>query len=206
MQALTYIPHSSSMPFVLPTPTIVRAQPLVAPTLLPDATTLDQFSPGSTCPRHPAGSTTTGAPRGLQVTAAIPTPIFDESPPRTSQLIPRVSDDRLPCATKQQRELWARTMLPIDVQLALNNPFGKDNICQSFYSDVLFRHTLVFLFKSGFLGSAATKRLLKSYPLARRLDRLMRQYQDADFRPLRNGWSASDYGPKEFLQKLSTLW
>jgi hypothetical protein len=53
--------------------------------------------------------------------------------------------------TKQQREVWVQVHLPTAVQLQLAEPYGKDTHTQSFYGEIQFRHTLIFVFKSGFL-------------------------------------------------------
>jgi hypothetical protein len=89
--------------------------------------------------------------------------------------------------TKQQREIWVQCNLPTAVQLQLSEPYGKDSQCQSFYGEIQFRHTLIFLLKSGFLSST-DRQILSSptaYPKAALLYDLLLDHRTVDFSSLR---------------------
>ena len=94
-------------------------------------------------------------------------------------------------AGKQAREAFGRDNLPSRVQLHLNKPFGKDNIAQSFLPEVCLAHVLIFVYKSGSLSGTDRNELAAASPDAHRLDRLIKDHQDVDFRPLQGfqtGW------------------
>ena len=67
----------------------------------------------------------------------------------------------------------------------LDQPFGKDNIHQTFTSEAAFRHILLPLFKSLFLSADDWYTLCNAYHLASTLDDLLTEYSQIDFRPLR---------------------
>jgi hypothetical protein len=89
-------------------------------------------------------------------------PTFDETkpPPITSEVTNQKKIFTNPAETttnilqkprkfrrvsQAEREQFVRTKLPVELQKALNEPFGKNNIRQSFYSEVKLRHVLVFV-------------------------------------------------------------
>lgn len=110
-------------------------------------------------------------------------------PPITSEVTPL--DKRAKPLQKQvhrtrtQREDWAKDNLPDRVQLLLEQPFGKDNINQSFTSDLRFRHVLIFLYRSGYLSRRVRSHLEKACWLAKNLAKIIRQYKPTNFQPLR---------------------
>jgi hypothetical protein len=82
----------------------------------------------------------------------------DEPPPVTSVVTHREQLFTQPAATtttilsqprqsrrasQAEREQFVK--LPLDLQKALKEPFGKDNIRQSFFSEVNFHHVLMFV-------------------------------------------------------------
>ena len=96
--------------------------------------------------------------------------------------------------TSARLDKFASEVLPTSVQVQLAQPFGKDNIKQSFTSEKCFRHILLPLFKSGFLPCRAKKALATASIDARRLLQLIKRYRDVDFRPLQGfqaDWEAT---------------
>ena len=73
------------------------------------------------------------------------------------------------------------------MQVLLDNPFGKETKTQSFTTDVLFCHVLVFIVKLGYTTVDDRNTLGYAYPLARRLFKILRTLKNTDFRPLRGG-------------------
>jgi hypothetical protein len=61
-------------------------------------------------------------------------------------------------ATRVAREAFAALVLPECIRAAVNNPFGKDNLQQSFMSEAAFRHVLLPLFRSRFLGARQVRK------------------------------------------------
>jgi hypothetical protein len=90
--------------------------------------------------------------------------------------------------TKQQREVWVQVHLPTAVQLQLAEPYGKDTRTQSFYGEIQFRHTLIFVLKSGFLDPIDRSALSSptAYPKAALLCQLLQNHRNVDFTPLRH--------------------
>jgi hypothetical protein len=86
--------------------------------------------------------------------------------------------------TTKRLEQFATTVLPSSVQVQLAQPFGKDDINQSFYSEKCFRHILLPLLKSGYLSCRATKKLEIASQRARQLQQLRKKYTPIDFQPL----------------------
>ena len=75
--------------------------------------------------------------------------------------------------------------LPSKVRVTLDQPFGKDNINQSFTADCRLRHVLLPLFKSNFLGAVDHSCLERAYRPALVLRRLLHDHANVDFSPLR---------------------
>ena len=86
--------------------------------------------------------------------------------------------------TTKRLEQFASTILPSSVQVQLAQPFGKDDINQSFYAEKCFRHILLPLLKSGYLSCRATKKLEIASIRVRQLQQLRKKYTPIDFRPL----------------------
>jgi hypothetical protein len=112
---------------------------------------------------------------------------------RESRVASRISQVTFPSSvnhqmTKQQREIWVQINLPTAVQLQLDEPYGKDTQAQSFYGELQFRHTLIFVLKSGFLDSIDRNVLFSSaaYPKADLLYQLLQDHRAVDFTPLRH--------------------
>ena len=83
--------------------------------------------------------------------------------------------------------------LPDKVRITLNQPFGKDNINQSFTADCRLRHVLLPLFKSNFLEGADISQLAIAYRPAFVLRRLLREHANVDFSSLPGyplGWES----------------
>lgn len=97
---------------------------------------------------------------------------------------------------KQAREKFALT-LSDRVQTVLNQPFGKENIVQSFVAEASLRHILLPLWKSGFLTETeeeweepghigtAWKYLAQALPEAAQFITLVKEHLDIDVNPLR---------------------
>ena len=97
--------------------------------------------------------------------------------------------------TTKRLEQFASTVLPSSVQVQLAQPFGKDDINQSFYAEKCFRHILLPLLKSGYLSCRATKKLETASQRARQLQQLRKKYNPIDFRPLQGfqaDWEATN--------------
>ena len=86
--------------------------------------------------------------------------------------------------TTARLDNFAATILPPKVQINLAQPFGKDSLLHSFYSQNCFRHVLLPVLKSGFLSCKATKNLEKASRRARQLQMLRKKYSKVDFLPL----------------------
>lgn len=78
-----------------------------------------------------------------------------------------------------------KTLLPDKVRVTLDQPFGKDNINQSFTADCRLRHVLLPLFKSGFLAQCDLSNLEFAYRPAFVLHHLLSDHAGVDFSPLR---------------------
>ena len=89
-------------------------------------------------------------------------------------------------ATRVAREAFAALVLPERIRAAVNNPFGKDNLQQSFMSEAAFRHVLLPLFRSRFLGACQVRKLERNYKPALKLPQMLRDYSHIDFSSLRN--------------------
>ena len=85
--------------------------------------------------------------------------------------------------SKKEREAFAAT-LPTKVQLMLNQPFGKDNLNQSFKAEARLHHVLLPLFRSGFLGDDDWANLGAGCKEARTIIDLLGEHGGIDFRPL----------------------
>jgi hypothetical protein len=86
---------------------------------------------------------------------------------------------------KAQLEDFARNNLDSYALEMLDNPFGKDNLLQTFTSEAAFRHVLIPLWKSGFLCSFDWDNLAKGNEYACDLLALLSEYGDVDFNQLR---------------------
>ena len=86
--------------------------------------------------------------------------------------------------TTAKLEAFAAAELPSDVQIQLNQPFGKGNMFQSFLSEKCFRHILLPVLKSGYMSRNSIKRLERASFRARQLGMLLKRYAHVDFRPL----------------------
>ena len=75
--------------------------------------------------------------------------------------------------------------LPTSTKLRLEESFGKDNIRHSFSTDCCFRHSVLFLLKSGFLSDACFLSLQKASLHVTTMAYLLRRYARIDFSPLR---------------------
>jgi hypothetical protein len=106
--------------------------------------------------------------------------------PRNSQVT--LSRSVTKSMTKHQREVWAQVTLPTAVQLQLDEPYGKDTRSQSFTSEIRFRHTLIFLLKSGFLDVLDRQNLSSppAFPKAALLYNLLQDHLNVDFLRLKS--------------------
>jgi hypothetical protein len=87
------------------------------------------------------------------------------------------------------REAFIRENLPTRVQIAMEQPFGKDSCLQSFFSEVTFRHTIPYLYNFGWLSKRDRKALEAACHLAKRYAILWKKHCRVDFRPARGYWS-----------------
>jgi hypothetical protein len=104
------------------------------------------------------------------------------------------------------REAWFGDTVPTRIQLAVTEPFGKDNNDQSFTSDVRFRHAHIFLLNSGFLTARDEASLFEADPLAKQLDHLVREHSAVDFRELRvykANWDEETTIPETAIQQVT---
>ena len=123
--------------------------------------------------------------------AELPTTSDHSPPPHTdlSQLPPSQQQQQHTSTSplnKHQRDTWCHQNLPTAVQLACDNQNGKNNIKQSFYSDVCFRHIVPHLHSSGLLTLGMRKTLGKAFPLYRRYLALLRTHRHIDISNLRH--------------------
>jgi hypothetical protein len=102
----------------------------------------------------------------------------------TSRLAPYLAT----AMTSTTRDAFIREQLPTRVQIALDQPFGKDSLSQSFYSEVNFRHTIPYLYNLGWLSKRDRSALEAALPVAKRYAILWKQHRDVDFRPARGFW------------------
>jgi hypothetical protein len=86
--------------------------------------------------------------------------------------------------TTQRLEQFVSTILPTNVQVQLDQPFGKDSLQHSFYSEISFCHILLPLLKSGYLSCRATKSLERASYRVRQLQQLRKKHVPLDFRSL----------------------
>jgi hypothetical protein len=86
----------------------------------------------------------------------------------------------------KEHEQWFKDNIPTAVQLAVEGNFGKPNINQSFFSAVTLRHVVPLLSKSGFVSRKTGKNMEKAFYPWLLYNRLRMEYQDIDFRPLRD--------------------
>ena len=93
--------------------------------------------------------------------------------------------ERMPTKmSKTEREAWFAKHIPTPIQLLLNQPFGKANHKQTFYSEVTLRHVVPHLYRSGFLSNRAKKSFEAGFYPAKTYSQLWRRYRPIDFRPL----------------------
>jgi hypothetical protein len=79
--------------------------------------------------------------------------------------------------------------LPTCVQIAMEQPFGKDSCLQSFFSEVTFRHTIPYLYNFGWLSKQDKKALEAACHLAKGYAILWKKHCRVDFCPARGYWS-----------------
>ena len=127
-------------------------------------------------------------------------PMEEEEPmiPITSQVMRDTPQLEFNLNNRKQRALMLKT-LPTDVQLKLNQPFGKDDLSHSFTNEANFRTILLPLLFSDFLEDDDWNTLCQCNLAARNLQSLLDDYGTVDFRPLRtnffrDGWQdATDF-------------
>ena len=170
------------------------------PPPLPKATLPPLSRSGAAPGNPPSPDTTPRSPHfefhlatGLPTLAQAPDDPVDANPPIHSLVIPSVPpstthDEYIPAtATRLSKAQWThfQESLPTATALRLEQSFGKDNINHSFTTQICFRHTFIFLLKSGLLVSADLNNLYQASPRAQLLSRLLQSHADIDFRPLR---------------------
>jgi hypothetical protein len=95
--------------------------------------------------------------------------------------------------------------LPLDLQKALDEPFGKNNIRQSFHSKVKFRHVLVFI--RDYLDLRTKEILSTASPEANLLEKFLLEYSNIDCTPIQGfqqDWKNQTGGIPEQRTKLFT--
>jgi hypothetical protein len=101
-----------------------------------------------------------------------------------SQFAQRSLDPQTPVfRSSADKEAFVRT-LPTATQLQLDQPFGKDQLNQSFYVQKSGQQALFLLFESGFMSARVKKKLERVFPPARILAQLLKKYSTVDFRPM----------------------
>jgi hypothetical protein len=90
--------------------------------------------------------------------------------------------------TTKIKDTFIREHLPTRVQIALEQPFGKDTLTQSFYSEVTFRHTIPYLYNLGWLPKKDRSNLERACSLAKQYAILWKRYRHTDFRSARGFW------------------
>jgi hypothetical protein len=93
--------------------------------------------------------------------------------------------------TKNQQENFARLYLPDQVQLQMQEQFGKDTANQSFASEICFRHTFVHVFP--FLSPTDLFTIQKASYRAFQFTQLLEEYTNVDFTSLKGfdpDWSS----------------
>jgi hypothetical protein len=86
------------------------------------------------------------------------------------------------------RDEFVREYLPSHAQVALEQSFGKDSCSQSFFSEVNFRHTILYLYNLGWLSNRDRSALEADCPLAKCYVLLWKQHRHVDFRPAQGCW------------------
>ena len=112
----------------------------------------------------------------------------EELPPLVSDVVTKESltSQGLPTQmNKAQREQWLKDTVPTPVQLLLDQPFGKPNNNQTFYSEVTLRHVVPFLSRSEFLSRRDKDRFQVAYHPAKVYNILWRRYRPIEFHQLR---------------------
>ncbi len=107
-------------------------------------------------------------------------------------------------ASRVAREAFAAQVLPPRIQDAVNNPFGKDNLQQSFVSEAAFRHVLLPLFRSCFLGARPVRKLKAIYKPAAHLYQMLRNYAHINFLPLRD-YAHQSLSDEDLMPELSKM-
>jgi hypothetical protein len=113
----------------------------------------------------------------------------DTVPPTTSEITTsnqfgRRVDPQTPVFRSRAEKEEFIKLLPSAVQLQLNQPFGKDQLNQSFYVQKSGEQALFLLYDSGYMTNSVKKLLERSYPPARQLHQLLKKYSMVDFRSI----------------------
>jgi hypothetical protein len=87
-------------------------------------------------------------------------------------------------ASQAEPERFVKEKLPPDLQKALGEPFGKNNIRQSFHSEVKFRHVLVFIRE--FLDLRTMAILNTTSPEANLLQKVLTEYGNINCAPIQD--------------------
>ena len=108
--------------------------------------------------------------------------------PTTSRVTPSGPTVRTVFTQSVQRD-FRRQLDEIDPRISakIDQPFGKENLSQTFTSDASLRHVLLPLWKSGFLAGSHDdwSSLCDAYYPARALHGLLEDYGDIEFEPVR---------------------
>jgi len=113
-------------------------------------------------------------------------PLLEGEASATSMVV-REPDVTFNLATKSGKKAMM-SILPSDVQLRLQQPFGKDDLNHSFTNQATFRHILLPLFFSDFLTDKEWDGFCTTNNHARKLASLIGDYGAVDFRPLRTNF------------------
>jgi hypothetical protein len=170
-----FVAATHALPFVLPgdSPPLVTAPPV----------SRAGRRPHFNCPASTPSPPLNGAPR-------LPPSVFDDLD-HAPILSLATGKSSLPpgvptFSNKAARELWAKDNIDTAVMTQLNQPFGKDRVCQSFTVQAAFRHVLCFLLKSGYLPDSSRAALEAASAPAASYSMLVRTHSLVDFSSLRD--------------------
>lgn len=151
------------------------------------------------------------------VTVPLPPQMDDETAeshlPITSQAVPtepslsKVLNLSSPVnhfkVTDPGRERWLVDNVPTSIRLKLDTPFGKENLNQSFMLEPSVYHTLLPVFKSGYLTPDSRRSLCVASTTFRTFFQVIHQYGSIDFRPLRD--PMPEWSPQVKLERTNMM-
>ena len=145
--------------------------------------------PSTSPPFVPPGITSDDITDKLENLSMNPDPLDDTLPLTSQALHSPLRPHDIPRQTKitfrqNIRDDFKKT-LPTEVQLQLDQPFGKPRLSASFTSEACLRHTLIHLYRGGFLDLDSRNAFHKAFPLAQQLTDLLHEFDGLDFTTIR---------------------